>query len=481
MSGLLLLALVGLTLYDCRSHRQDALAQYRALLQASGEKLTYADLGRERSTNGGPSLALLVTAAAKTRGQPLTPGTLPLRWYSSPGRAQVAWRQTNPWLGPGDGPNPAWNWEAFARQVETLQGPIQELRAALKDPAPDSGPRTNLLFGPRIDFVSMRTAAQWLMGAAMSEVRQDRLEAASLDLAALAALGKVDRREYSLVAQMIRVAITRLASVAIWEALQAPGWTDAQLARMQGGVEGDDLLGGLEKGLMGSRISGLEYATLLHKNPATARGLSLSSVAPTPAVPNLASVFEDGVLLPIYHLTSAEADELLYLQQTQSSLDRVRSLRAGERWTTVKAQMTPPTTRKSPISAGFQQLTRRLSWDNQPNFIRATETAIKGETERQMTLAALALTRYQLRHGRLPETLAALIPEFLAVAPGDPMGGNSLSYRPRPNGTFLLYSIGLDGRDDGGDPRPGPGGKPGFWEGLDAVWPDPVESKGEGY
>ena len=68
--------------------------------------------------------------------------------------------------------------------------------------------------------------------------------------------------------------------------------------------------------------------------------------------------------------------------------------------------------------------------------------------------------------------LAALVPEFLTAIPHDPMSGKLLIYRLRPDGAFLLYSVGLDGRDDGGDPRPGAGGKPGLWEGLDAVWPD---------
>ena len=54
-----------------------------------------------------------------------------------------------------------------------------------------------------------------------------------------------------------------------------------------------------------------------------------------------------------------------------------------------------------------------------------------------------------------------------------------LRYRLKPDGTFLLYSVGEDARDDGGDPTPPSAGKFDLWEGRDAVWPSsaagPVE------
>ena len=36
----------------------------------------------------------------------------------------------------------------------------------------------------------------------------------------------------------------------------------------------------------------------------------------------------------------------------------------------------------------------------------------------------------------------------------DPMGGRPLRYRTTGEKTFQLYSVGLDGKDGGGDPKP---------------------------
>ena len=101
--------------------------------------------------------------------------------------------------------------------------------------------------------------------------------------------------------------------------------------------------------------------------------------------------------------------------------------------------------------------------------------AVRAETERALTLAAIAVKRYQLRHGAPPPSLEALTPEFLPALPYDPMSGKALCYRLEPNGGFLLYSVGEDGKDDGGDPGAASGNTYGLWEGRDAVWPVAVD------
>ncbi|MFW5856861.1 MAG: hypothetical protein ACOCX4_03200 [Planctomycetota bacterium] len=71
---------------------------------------------------------------------------------------------------------------------------------------------------------------------------------------------------------------------------------------------------------------------------------------------------------------------------------------------------------------------------------------------------ALAADRYRAANGAFPETLDALVPEFLDAVPLDPFDGMPLRYR-RTGGGCLVYSIGDDGDDDGGDaPRRPDGG-----------------------
>jgi hypothetical protein len=62
---------------------------------------------------------------------------------------------------------------------------------------------------------------------------------------------------------------------------------------------------------------------------------------------------------------------------------------------------------------------------------------------------ALALERYRLEQGSLPDTLDALAPVYLPELPKYPFDDGRLRYVPRDDG-FTLYGVGLDGIDNGG-------------------------------
>jgi hypothetical protein len=65
----------------------------------------------------------------------------------------------------------------------------------------------------------------------------------------------------------------------------------------------------------------------------------------------------------------------------------------------------------------------------------------------------IALERHRLAHGAHPETLAALVPKFLTEVPLDPCDGQPLRYRLQSDGSPVVWSIGIDGIDEGGKPH----------------------------
>jgi hypothetical protein len=69
-----------------------------------------------------------------------------------------------------------------------------------------------------------------------------------------------------------------------------------------------------------------------------------------------------------------------------------------------------------------------------------------------MIMLQLALHAFQSEQGRFPDSLSELTPAYLKKVPPDPFG-NGEAVRYRKNGkTYLLYSIGPDGKDDNGKP-----------------------------
>jgi hypothetical protein len=94
------------------------------------------------------------------------------------------------------------------------------------------------------------------------------------------------------------------------------------------------------------------------------------------------------------------------------------------------------------------------------------------ETEREMTLAAIALARKNLADGDYPHRLEELVPGYLDRLAMDWMNGMPLRYRRVGTGSYLLYSVGQDGIDNHGDSTPpDPNDRASLWRGRDAVWP----------
>jgi hypothetical protein len=62
---------------------------------------------------------------------------------------------------------------------------------------------------------------------------------------------------------------------------------------------------------------------------------------------------------------------------------------------------------------------------------------------------ALAIERFRLPTDELPARLEELVPRYLPQVPIDPFDGRPIRYRRRQTG-YLLYSVGVDGRDNDG-------------------------------
>ncbi len=72
----------------------------------------------------------------------------------------------------------------------------------------------------------------------------------------------------------------------------------------------------------------------------------------------------------------------------------------------------------------------------------------------RVAVVECAIERHRLTHSnQLPETLADLVPALIPAMPIDPFDGQPLRYR-HTNDTYVVYSVGPDRRDDGGESRP---------------------------
>ncbi|HEX3101056.1 MAG TPA: hypothetical protein VHQ01_04665, partial [Pyrinomonadaceae bacterium] len=180
------------------------------------------------------------------------------------------------------------------------------------------------------------------------------------------------------------------------------------------------------------------------------------------------------------------SDELHMLQSYQVILDAMRTIQTNQSFNPTLTNMVNRLNAMGITNNPEDFWTkldvpdlRRLFSESAQSLSGIIHRTMSAETSKRIVITAIALKRFQLKHGNFPEKLSELTPEFLASVPLDAVDGNPLRYRRNADGTYLLYSIGQNGVDDGGDPSLAISATVSNfnWQNsraLDWVWPQPA-------
>ena len=136
------------------------------------------------------------------------------------------------------------------------------------------------------------------------------------------------------------------------------------------------------------------------------------------------------------------------------------SLAATERISVVSPTLALPArtgaargrTDEAPPDSLIDALSHPLSRIIIPSLGRAFLLHFRSLAGRKMAATALAIRLYEVDHGRRPETLTQLVPDYMRKLPVDPFAsdGRALAYLPDAHPP-ILYSISQDADDNGGE------------------------------
>jgi hypothetical protein len=308
---------------------------------------------------------------------------------------------------------------------------------------------------PIPNFVALRSLAQTFAQRAHCHLLLNQPAAALDDLTFIHAtrkllLGKPTGKPMTMVAAMIHVAITGLYTGRIEEGLQARIWQEPQLLALESQLAELNLPELVYQGLRCELTATTHTFQTEPFHKLLAMSLVVTKSSPKPGL--LQSWWDRLKRLELRVYNLAPRGWLYQNLVVHASLERM-----------ILDSIQGCQTNMRPIefSTASDRLERefeRTSLFNLiakvaiPNFRKALQTTTKNQTAVNQARIACALERYRLSHGRHPDSLAPLQPQFLSMIPNDLIGDQPLKYRRALDDSFVLYSVAWNETDDGGVP-----------------------------
>ena len=460
------------------------LAEYKKQLIAQGEKLDWMSLASRSPTNGAKGASEFLKVIGNWRN----PNDFtPMMKMVAPGYAAVG--HTN--LDAASRTNYEAN-KAIALAARNVIGTINldfavDYSRGYETPLPH--------------LATLKASAILFSQTAMQALRTNDFEEAALNLNAGVDLALLWEKEPLLISTLVRNACARVAINATWEGLAREGWTDQQLAALQAKWQRLDLISSMDATQAGERAFAIDAFAQARKAKSAAQlidtwvgGSSTQTSAtfgdwfgdltkdPKAA---LKDAYERYPKFWLWKSNWSFDEELYYVQIATAAVDASRRIQAAGIFAPDFAVFSAQATNilKSHPGAKNHYFIFSTFFPDQ-TFARWMIRIADAETARRLLVTAIALKRFRLRHGAWPDTLDQMVPDFLPQVPLDFMDGKPLRYKPGTNGQYLLYSVGEDAVDNGGDASPPPP-KPGetqstsianFLVMCDIVWPQPANA-----
>ena len=325
------------------------------------------------------------------------------------------------------------NAELVRAYVQTNQAAIELIRAALERPAARYS--VNFLRGPWTDvehLEPLRNLARLEDFAALLAAEGGMSRDVAGHIIAMGGLARTLENEPILMSQLARISIVQMAARRFERALSMTKFSDGELLRLGEAFATMASSNGMARGFIGERAMMIP----LFDAPAEI-DLIMTPGGAAPSRPGAA----DLLLFPLMRMSGfLERDLQFYLKSMGTMV-------------TYGQRGPPHSLAAREIGERHEEEARRKYYIFSALTLPGSSRAFTREAE-ALALVRLAETACAIQHfsnarNSLPEQLDELTPSFIRDVALDPCDGLRLRYRRLEDG-YLLYSVGGDGRDDGG-------------------------------
>lgn len=276
----------------------------------------------------------------------------------------------------------------------------------------------------------IRTGAKLLQLEALLQAEDGESRVAAKSITSMLGLARSLAKEPLLISQLVRVACCGLAVSTLERTINKTEFRDEQLVDLSRTLADAEDHSAMSRAFAGERCAGVS----IFKKPSPQILQLVNGGSSQLSVLALAGYKFAGL---------ADMDAIVYLDFMDDYI-KAMELAPQQRQERVEA-----------IETRFEGTSRihLILHMIMPALARVSTIDIRSIAQLRTAQVALAIERYRLATGRLPRTLAELIPGYLKAVPEDPFNGRDVQYRKLDVG-FVAYSVGEDGNDDGGKERP---------------------------
>lgn len=432
-----------------------ALERYKAQLRASGEKLTVDELLPPRVPPEQNGAKLFIQAFPYLQNQGVLEDNPPTAMLTvAAGKAMIGWQQ--PCIVSKDGGEITNTWKDIELELKKCAPGLELLYQAAARPGFDlSMDYRNSYLPGTTNRAEIREASVLLSAAAVFDLNRGETPSAVTDVHTLLVLVGGWKDERLLASQSFRSNIGSFACAAQWELLQATNLTDPELAMLQHDWDSMEFIKPMENALKMERVLSLSNIDRLRTSNSPSAswgsgsfsGSGSSSTGAFDFIKGLGRSASRTASDTLWRLCWSYHDELRDLQGLQLAIETVRRIETNGLSDNALAEQGRKVKALGLYNQTNNWLRNHLNddmlevFDSVPGIYgKMLNRMPRVEAQRRIAITAIALKRYQLRHGAWPADLNALAPEFLSQIPRDPANCQPLQYRPSPDGTFTLYS-----------------------------------------
>ena len=335
----------------------------------------------------------------------------------------------------------------YLKWSDQFEPAFDEIREALKRPyAIIPGDYSQPFLIPIPNFVTMRSVAQTLAQRAQCYLLLGQMDKALREVTLMHDVCRILERPpagkpITLVEAMINVAIMGLYTSTVADGFRLQAWQEPQLAALQEQLK---------------KVNLLPQVAAAFESESAAVCFTLINSPPS-VLANQRAIFFGTSTNLLQKLKDPEFDFLTFAPHGwvyQNVVVHTTQMQKGIKCYDLANQLIFPKT----TDEWDKQVQSFNKWNPYfslgatflPKLTKATQTLAHNQTLVNEAQIVCALERYRLAHGQYPETLDALTPQFVGKIPHDIIGGQPLHYRRTEGGKFLLYSIGWNETDDGG-------------------------------